>query len=159
MVEVMGRDCGYLGLMAGIAGGAEWVQIPEHEYPPEHVAQALVNAYERGKQHSIVVVAEGCENDADELYHYFKDHQADIGFPVRVTRLGHVQRGGTPTAYDRTLATRLAAEAVECLHKGQLGVLVGQINGEIVTTPLATVVSTKKDIDLELLELAQALSQ
>ncbi|MEO0562252.1 MAG: ATP-dependent 6-phosphofructokinase [Chloroflexota bacterium] len=159
MLEVMGRDCGYLGLMAGLAGGAEWVQIPESEYPPERVAQSLMKAYERGKKYSIVVVAEGCDNDADELYHYFKDHKESIGFPVRLTRLGHVQRGGTPTASDRILASRLAAKAVECVLDGTHGVLVGTIAGHLTTTPLETVVSNKKELDLSLLELAHELSR
>lgn len=159
MVEVMGRNCGYLGLMAGLAGGAEWVQIPEDEYPPEAVAEALINAYERGKQYSIVVVAEGCQNDAEALYRYFNEHVADMGFPVRVTRLGHTQRGGTPTVADRTLATRLAAHAVTCLANGESGVLVGSINNVITTTPLAEVVAHTKPLDLSLLALAQELSR
>jgi 6-phosphofructokinase 1 len=159
VVEVMGRDCGYLGLMAGLAGGAEWVQIPENEYPPEAVAQALIKAYERGKQHSIVVVAEGCENDAESLYQYFNEHVADMGFPVRVTKLGHTQRGGTPTAYDRTLATRLASHAVHCLVEANYGVLVGSVGSEMHTTPLETVVQNHKPLDLSLLDLLQELSR
>lgn len=158
IIEVMGRDCGYLGLMAGLAGGAECIQIPEDEFPPEQVEDILVKAYKRGKKHSIVVVAEGCEYDGEKLYQFFKERESKIGFPLRLTKLGHVQRGGTPTAYDRTLATRLAAHAVDCIHEGRTGVLVGSINSEMGETPLAEVAGVHKPLDLSLLQLVEDLS-
>jgi 6-phosphofructokinase 1 len=159
LVEVMGRDCGYLALMAGIAGGAEAVLIPEMEVSPEDVATELSKSYARGKANALVVVAEGCKNDADTLAAHFKANKERIGFDLRVTKLGHVQRGGAPTAYDRILATRLGAAAVDTLAAGKHGVLMGRIKNEITATPLAEVVAKKKPLDLGLLELARVLSR
>ncbi|MFN7036530.1 MAG: 6-phosphofructokinase [Bellilinea sp.] len=157
LVEVMGRDCGYLALMASIAGGAEAVVIPEVEIDPEEIAQRLVKAYERGKAHAIVVVAEGAQYNATKLASYFEKHRDRLGFDLRVTILGHVQRGGDPGAYDRILASRLGAGAVEALERGEYGVLVGMIKSQVATTPLEEVVSHKKQIDLKLFELAKML--
>jgi len=157
LVEVMGRDCGYLALMAGIAGGAEAVVIPEVPISPESVAEAIREAYSRGKPHAIVVVAEGAEYNAQRLAEYFQ--RENLGYELRVTVLGHVQRGGAPGAFDRLLGTRLGVGAVEALARGEHGVLVGQIKGEIVTTPLSEVVGKKKPIDPRLFELAKVLAQ
>jgi len=157
LVEVMGRDCGYLALMAGIAGGAEAVVIPEVPISPESVAEAIREAYSRGKPHAIVVVAEGAEYNAQRLAEYFQ--RENLGYELRVTVLGHVQRGGAPGAFDRLLGTRLGVGAVEALARAERGVLVGQIKGEIVTTPLSEVVGKKKPIDPRLFELAKVLAQ
>ncbi len=157
LVEVMGRDCGYLALMAGIAGGAEAVVIPEVPISPESVAEAIRDAYSRGKPHAIVVVAEGAEYNAQRLAEYFQ--REHLGYELRVTVLGHVQRGGAPGAFDRLLGTRLGVGAVEALARGEHGVLVGQIKGEVVTTPLSEVVGRKKPIDPKLFELAKVLAQ
>lgn len=159
LVEVMGRDCGYLALMAGIAGGAEVIAIPESPCDPEIIAQELHAAYERGKSHAIAVVAEGAKFKAAEIAAYFKEHHQRIGFDLRVTTLGHVQRGGAPGAFDRLLATRLSAGAVDALVRGQSGVLVGLLRGRISTTPLAEVANVKKPLDLSLLELARVLAR
>jgi len=159
LIEVMGRHCGYLALMAGIAGGAEVVVIPEIEMTPEEVAAELRAAYERGKAHALAVVAEGARYDADALLAYFREHQARIGFDLRVTKLGHVQRGGAPTAYDRVLATRLGAGAVASLARAETGVLVGMLQGRVRTTPLADVVGKQKPIDPELFALARILER
>jgi 6-phosphofructokinase 1 len=157
LVEVMGRDCGYLALMAGIAGGAEVVVIPEVEVDPEWIADEIRASYRRGKPHAIVVVAEGARYNAAELDHYFKENRERTGFSLRVTVLGHVQRGGVPSAFDRLLGTRLGAGAVARLARGEHGLLVGLIKDEIVATPLAEVVAHKKKLDLTLLELAYIL--
>jgi 6-phosphofructokinase 1 len=153
----MGRDCGYLALMSGLAGGAEAVVIPEIEMTPEEVAQALRAGYERGKANGIVVVAEGARYDAAALVAYFREHRAEIGFELRATTLGHVQRGGAPTAYDRLLGTRLGAGAVEALACGETGVVVGMLAGRVGTTPYADVVGRQKPIDPALFELARML--
>lgn len=158
-VEVMGRDCGYIALMAGIAGGAEFVVIPEMEVDPENIATRLLADYKKGKAHAIVVVAEGAQYNAARLQAYFQEHQERLGFELRITILGHVQRGGEPTAFDRLLGTRLGAAANEQIAKGETGVLVGLVSGEIAATPLATVVANKKRLDLSLLELARALNK
>ena len=159
LVEVMGRDCGYLALAAAVAGGAEAVIIPEMEIDPEALAAELRGAYQRGKPHALVVVAEGSKFNAERLIKHFSEHRQRLGFELRATILGHVQRGGTPGAADRLLATRLGAAAVQKLAEGQDGVLVGIGGGEIVTTPLAEVVANKKPLDLSLFELAKVLSR
>lgn len=157
LVEVMGRNCGYLALMAAIAGGAEAVVLPEVETNPEEIADIIRNAYERGKSHAIVVVAEGAKYNANRLAQYFEKHHESIGFSLRVTILGHVQRGGTPSASDRILASRLGAGATDCLEREEYGVLVGWMEGKIKTTPLKDVVGKIKKIDLDLFELARVL--
>jgi len=157
LVEVMGRNCGYLALMAAIAGGAEAVVLPEVETDPEEIANIIRNAYERGKSHAIVVVAEGAKYNANRLAEYFEKNQESIGFALRVTILGHVQRGGTPSAADRILASRLGAGATDCLKHEEYGVLVGWEKGKIKTTPLKDIVGKTKKIDLDLFELARDL--
>lgn len=160
LIEVMGRHCGYLALMAGIAGGAEAIVIPEYEMSPDAVAAAVRDAYERGKPHAIVVVAEGAGYNAERLAQYFRDHHsAEAGFDLRVTVLGYVQRGGAPTYADRMLGTRLGAGAVEQLAAGNTGVLVGVQNGSITATPLDEVVHTKKPLDQSLVDLAGVLAK
>ena len=159
LVEVMGRNCGYLALMSGIAGGAEAICLPEFDTAPEAVADAIQEAYERGKPHALIVVAEGARYDAAELAQYFRDHNEELGFQLRVTTLGHVQRGGAPGAFDRLLGTRLAAHAVKQVAAGNFGVLCGQIKGEITTTPYDEVVSGTKPLDPALFELANVLAK
>jgi 6-phosphofructokinase 1 len=159
LVEVMGRDCGYLALAAAVAGGAEAAIIPEMEMDPEALAEELRGAYQRGKPHALVVVAEGAQYNAKRLMHYFAEHRQRLGFELRATILGHVQRGGTPGAFDRLLATRFGAAAVDRLASGENGALVGLLLGQIATTPLAEVVANKKPLDLSLLELARVLSR
>jgi 6-phosphofructokinase 1 len=159
LVEVMGRDCGYLALMAGIAGGAEYVVIPEIETNPETIADRLRADYSRGKAHALVVVAEGAEYNAEKLRLYFEKHRERLGFELRVTILGHVQRGGAPGAFDRLLSTRMGAAATEHLARGEHGVLLGLIGNEIAATPLAEVVDKKKPLDLSLLDLARSLNK
>jgi len=159
LVEVMGRHCGYLALMAAIAGGAEAVLLPEFETAPEALARELHAAYLRGKPHALVVVAEGARYNAEAMAAYFRSHTEQCGFDLRVTTLGHVQRGGTPGAFDRILATRLGNGATEALAGGEQGVLVGVIKGEIRTTPLAEVVGKQKPIDPYLVEMAGVLAR
>jgi 6-phosphofructokinase 1 len=157
LIEVMGRNCGYLALMAGIAGGAESIIVPEVEIEPETIAQKLSSSYQKGKPHAIVVVAEGAKYNAEALVAYFKEHKERLGFDLRATILGHVQRGGSPGAFDRILATRLGAAAVECINNNEFGVLVGQLGGTIKTTPLQEVANRKKELDFRLLDLANIL--
>jgi 6-phosphofructokinase 1 len=159
VVEVMGRHCGYLALMAGITGGAEAILIPEAKANPEAVVNEIRSAYERGKPHAIVVVAEGAQYNAQGLLDYCTARSERLGFELRVTILGHIQRGGAPTFSDRMLATRLGAAAVDRLLDGEQGVLVGMIGGEIKTTPLAEIVDRQKPLDPRLLELASILAQ
>jgi 6-phosphofructokinase 1 len=159
LVEVMGRDCGYLALMAGIAGGAECIVVPEAETSPSAVAEELRDAYRRGKSHGIVVVAEGSCNNADALARYFKEHQEQLGFELRVTRLGHIQRGGAPCAFDRLLATQFGAAAIGCVEEGRFGVLVGLRAGLIASTPFQSLPQGPKALDRPLFELARVLAR
>ena len=159
LVEVMGRDCGYLALMAAIAGGAESVVIPEVDVEPEAIARELRQASERGKSHAIVVVAEGARYNAEGLAQYFKAHEALLGFDLRVSRLGHIQRGGCPGVFDRIMATRLGAAATEQLASGRHGVLMGIVNGQVVGTPLAEVVNRTRPVDRQWVELARVLAE
>jgi 6-phosphofructokinase 1 len=159
LIEVMGRSCGYLALMAGIAGGAEAIVIPEAEMPPDRVADEIQAAYQRGKAHGIVVVAEGAHYNAEKLAQYFGEHEEQLGFDLRVTKLGHVQRGGAPLAFDRVLATRLGAGAVDALARGEYGVLVGLNTNQVTTTPLEEVVGRHKALNPELIELAAILAK
>jgi len=157
LLEVMGRDCGYLALMTALAGGAEAVIIPEVPTKPEEVAKIIEEAYEKGKAHAIVIVAEGAEYNAEKLSNYFKDHYETLGFDLRVAILGHIQRGGDPSAYDRLLASRLGSGAVEAMANGNYGVLTGWMQSKITYTPLSEVVANKKVLDKSLIELAAIL--
>ncbi|HKV24372.1 MAG TPA: ATP-dependent 6-phosphofructokinase [Candidatus Acidoferrum sp.] len=159
LVEVMGRNCGYLALLAGIAGGAECIVVPEARTDPERVASELRAAYERGKAHGIVVVAEGADYNADRLTRYFREHHERFGFELRDVKLGHVQRGGTPGVADRLLATRFGAAATECIAREEYGVLVGLAKGEIKTTPLGEIAGKRKPLPEDLLKLANILAQ
>jgi 6-phosphofructokinase 1 len=159
LVETMGRNCGYLGMMAGFAGGADVIVIPEIPSDPEAVATELRSAYDRGKSHALVVVAEGAIFNAEKLAAYFSEHRERLQFDLRVTKLGHVQRGGAPTAFDRVLASRLGAAAADLLAAGQHGVLVGMVRSRIKATPLSEVVGRKKALDLKLFRLAQSLAR
>ncbi len=159
LVEVMGRNCGYLALAAGIAGGAEVVVIPEVETTPDAIADELHAAYTRGKRHAIVVVAEGARWNAAALARHFEKHRERVGFELRVTTLGHVQRGGAPGAFDRLLATRLGVAAAERLAAGEAGVFMALVNGAIAPVPLAQALSPKPPPDPELVRLAQLLAR
>jgi 6-phosphofructokinase 1 len=157
-VETMGRDCGYIALMAGIAGGAEVIALPESEITPAEVAERLRAAYRRGKTHALAVIAEGAKCGMHELMQYYNAQRESIGFELRVTRLGHVVRGGAPTAADRVLATRLGAVAIDALAAGKHGVLVGIVRNDIVTTPLAEIAGRARPADAGLLELARTMA-
>ena len=157
LVEVMGRDCGYLALMAGIAGGAEYTLLPEVETDPEEVAETLRLAYEHGKEHAIIVVAEGAKYNATALIEYFDQHKDRLGFKIRETILGHVQRGGDPSAYDRILASKLGDGAIEAIDRGEFGVLIGLNQSQVTAVPLEEVVSHKKEISMDLVRLARVL--
>ena len=158
LVEVMGRRCGFIAATVGIASGAEVIVVPEVPASPEAIAADIRSAYERGKSHAIAIVAEGATHNVDALAGHFRQHEARLGFDLRVCRLGHVQRGGAPGVADRLLATRLGAAAIEQLDEGHAGVLVGSIEGKIATAALAAFAGRKKPLDPGLLELARVLA-
>ncbi|MDQ8729382.1 ATP-dependent 6-phosphofructokinase [Bradyrhizobium sp. LHD-71] len=159
LVETMGRDCGYLAMMAGLAGGAEVISTPEFEVPASEIADRLRAAYERGKTHAIVVIAEGVKDNSERILSFFEKDKRMVGFELRATVLGHVVRGAPPTAFDRFLATRLGVGAIAALSKGQSGVLVGYESGDVIATPLAEVAGRTKPIDTDLVELARILAK
>ncbi|MGQ9627660.1 MAG: 6-phosphofructokinase [Anaerolineae bacterium] len=157
LIEVMGRDCGYLALVGGVAGGAEIILLPEVETSPEEVARGLQRDYVLGKAHCIVVVAEGYKPGTKALAEYLQEHEEELGFGVRVTVLGHVQRGGAATAFDRLLATRMGAEAVDCLMRGEHGCLVAWRGGNITTVSLEEILREQPRIDLDIYKLGREM--
>ncbi len=159
LIETMGRNSGYLALMSGLAGGAEMVLIPEVETPLEEVAEAVGYAYERGKSHCIIIVAEGWKPGTRALVDYLKGREDELGFEVRLTVLGHIQRGGAPSAFDRLLATRLGAAAARELIEGTRGMMIGWVNSQVAPTPLEEAVAFQKAVDLALWELSEIMER
>lgn len=157
IVEVMGRDCGYLALMGGILGGAEIIVTPEDPPTMEEISTALKDAYVRGKAHAIAVVAEGAPYKTTTLAEYLNEQ--NTGFEIRITILGHIQRGGSPSAFDRLLATRLGVGAAERLIAGESGVMVGLDGREISTMPLEDVTSRPRPINPAYFKMAHTLSR
>lgn len=156
VVEVMGRRSGYLALAAGVAGGAEMVIAPERPQSMEDIVLEMERARQRGKPHFIIVVAEGAVPSASAICStLIAEHP---GFDARLTVLGHVQRGGSPTASDRLLATKLGAGAVEALLRGERGVMVGVREGQAVSVPLDKVLCTDRPADGELLRLEDMIA-
>ena len=156
LIETMGRNCGYLAVMAGVIGGAEVILIPEAEMTIAEVAEKVESAYKRGKTHSIVVVSEGASVKTTELSKALDEMK--VGFTTRVTILGHIQRGGRPSAFDRLLATRLGVKAVDRLLAGETDVMVGLRGRNIESVPLADVVSKQRPANLEYYEMAKMLA-
>lgn len=154
VIEVMGRRAGWIALMAGLAGGAESILIPEIPFDINDVCRKLMRGHERGKLHSIILVAEGAGHGFD----IGKQIEEKTGFETRVTVLGHIQRGGTPTAYDRILASRMGAKAVDVLLAGETNKMIGIVANEVVAVDLDEALSQKKEIDTEIYELAGILS-
>ncbi len=159
LIETMGRDSGYLALAGGITGGAEMVLIPEEKTTVEQVCQTIEDAYIRGKAHCIIIVAEGWQPGTRDLARQLRQRQDELGFSVRVTQLGYVQRGGSPSAFDRLLATRLGAAAARELVAGNAGNMVGWVKSDITLTPLAEAVAFDKQLSPKLLELAEIMEK
>lgn len=156
IVEVMGRDTGYIALNVGLAGGAEEVFVPESPLPLEKVIEHIESSMQRGKLSSILVTAEG--QKPGRAYDLAEAIRKKSGFDAKVCVLGHMQRGGSPTAADRILASRLGASAVEGLLKGYTDVAIGIQNDQISTTSFIDATTKKKQLKLELLQLIQILS-
>lgn len=157
-IEVMGRDSGYIAIQSGIGGGAEIVMVPETHTPLKKVVSTLKDGWSRSKSSSIVVVAEGDEEGhAAEIANKIKDQVGDK-LDIRVTTLGHIQRGGSPTAYDRILASRMGLAAVEGLMKGYKNVMAGIVNNDLVYTPFIDTIKKQKPIHDDLLRMVHILS-
>ena len=157
VIEVMGRRSGYLALAAGVAGGAEMVIVPERPVGLEDIVAEMAQTRERGKPHFIMVVAEGARPTATDICACLNT-VAGPKYEARLTVLGHVQRGGSPTAFDRLLATRLGAAAVERLLSGQSGVMAGIRSGKPVATPLEEVLAEERHADEELVRLEDMMA-
>ena len=155
-VEVMGRESGHIALWAGLVGGAEAILIPEVKENLQEIAHMLKENRRRGKTAAIVVVAEGEESGgAFTIANMIKTL---TGLDYRVTILGHIQRGGTPSAFDRLLATRLGSAAVDALLEGKRNMMAGLISNDVVLTPFEQIWDSKKEPDLNLLKLADLIS-
>ena len=157
LIETMGRNCGYLAVMAGIVCGAEIVLIPEVPITVQEVGKTIEEAYMRGKTHAIIINAEGSGLRTTDLAKSLDD--MDVGFKTRVVILGHIQRGGSPTAYDRLLASRMGVKAVEALLEGKSGVMIGLKGRGIEYIPLEDVTSHKRTANLEYYEMTKVLAR
>ncbi|MGD9677575.1 MAG: 6-phosphofructokinase [Vulcanibacillus sp.] len=154
IIEVMGRNAGDIALWSGLADGAESIIVPEIEYSFDDIVEKLEHGYKRNKRHSIIVVSEGVSSGVE----FGKRIQDRTGLETRVTVLGHIQRGGSPTAFDRVLASRLGAESINLLLANKSGYMVGIKNNQIVSVSIEEALSQKHDIDLSLYQLANILS-
>ena len=156
VVEVLGRDSGFLAVMSAIASGADAVMVPEFETEPEELLELLNESYDKGKPRFTVVAAEGAAPSAGE----FRDFVNDAGgsYQADLTVLGHIQSGGSPTSFDRVLASRLGAAAVEALADDESGKMVGLCGDEICRAPLDEIVGRERSLDPDLYRLAGVLS-
>jgi len=154
VIEVMGRNSGDIALYAGLAGGAESIIVPEMYYSTDEVCKRLLQGKNRGKLHSIILVAEG----AGKATALAEEIHKKINMEVRVTILGYLQRGGNPTAFDRILASRLGSKAVEVLMSGDSGKAVGIRDNKIIIEPIDKALEMKKKFDVDMYELAKILS-
>jgi 6-phosphofructokinase 1 len=169
VVELMGRDTGWIALYAGIAGGATVILVPEEPFDITKVCEQVANRHRGGRYASIVVVAEGAQPTPGtmKLPEYEHDQigrpryggicasiaqeiETRTGYESRVVQIGHVQRGGTPTAYDRILSTRFGLAAVDALHNGAVGHMVALRSSQVTTVPLSEVVNKERPIDMNL---------
>lgn len=154
IVEVMGRNCGDLALYAGVAGGAESVIVPEKEFNEDELCRKILEGKLRGKLHNLVILAEGV-GGAEQLA---KEVQEVTGIETRATVLGHIQRGGSPSAFDRILASRMGAAAVELLTEGKSSRVVGVRNGKIFDEDIEVALSVERKFDGELYNIANVIS-
>ena len=173
VVEVMGRHAGWIATFAGMAGGADVILIPEEPFDIDDVCDRIRHRHMRGARFSIVVVAEGAlpkegtmvtqEAEVDQFGHVRlggigtmlqNEVEGRTGFETRVTILGHIQRGGTPTAYDRVLATRFGVEAIDAAHEGDFGIMVALRGADIIRVPIAEAVKELKTLDRRIYDVA-----
>ena len=157
LIETMGRNSGYLAVMAAIVCGAEEALIPEVPITADEVAVAVEEAYKRGKTHAIIINAEGSSIRTIDLAE--KLDNMDVGFKTRMTILGHIQRGGSPTAYDRLLASRMGLKAVEALMEGKHGVMTGLKGKGVDFIPLLDVISNKRQVSMEYYHMTKVLAR
>ncbi|WP_058990556.1 MULTISPECIES: 6-phosphofructokinase [Anaerococcus] len=155
VIEVMGRNCGDLALYSGIAGGAESIIVPEHKFSIDEIVEKVNHGRKRGKLHHLIVLAEGVGNP----YTVAKEVEERSGVETKVTVLGHVQRGGSPSAVDRLLGSIMGAKATELLNEEKTNIALGYVDGKITQVSIDEAVSTKGDFNESLYELANKLSK
>ncbi|MAN70660.1 MAG: 6-phosphofructokinase [Flavobacteriaceae bacterium] len=157
-VEVMGKDAGYIALRSGIAIGAQEILIPEVNTKINDLIDSLKNSKKSGKTSSIIVVAEGYK-PGKNVYQIADEIQEKLpNYQVRVSVLGHIQRGGRPSCFDRVLGTKMGVKAVELLKNAKTGIMVGTQHGKIVTVPLKKAISEKTKIDKDLLRISKIMN-
>jgi len=178
VVEVMGRDAGWIALYSGIAGGADAILIPERRFDVDKVAESIRQRHGRGRYFSIVVVAEGAkfaetgstmvvqDMGKDEFGHarlggmantLAREIEKRTGFETRAVVLGHIQRGGSPTAFDRVLATRYGLGAIDMAHRGEFGCMAALRANKIVSIPLKEAISRNRTVDAEMIQIVDGL--
>jgi 6-phosphofructokinase 1 len=181
VVEVMGRDAGWIAINSGIAGGADVILIPEKPFDPEEVANTIKMRHSRGRYFSIIVVAEGAKfaesksqdgsnilsaAGVDEFGHarlggignaLAQEIEKRTGFETRTVVLGHIQRGGSPSAFDRVLATRYGLGAIDMVHRGEFGKMAALRGNKIVSVPLADAIASNRKVDQEMLDVANGI--
>ncbi|SRX54979.1 6-phosphofructokinase [Aequorivita sp. CIP111184] len=158
LVEVMGRDAGDIALNAGIGAGAEEILIPEQNMGRERLLESLSRSKKSGKTSSIVVISEGDQigKNIFQLAKYIEENLKE--YEVRVTVLGHIQRGGAPSCYDRVLASRLGVGAVDALLRGETNVMIGIIHNRVTSVPFSEAIKGSNEIDEELIRVADIIS-
>ncbi len=182
VVEVMGRDAGWIAMYSGIAGGADVILIPERPFDVDKVAESIRQRHERGRYFSIVVVAEGAkfsadtdpsrgapvlqDMDKDEFGHaklggigniLAREIEKRTGFEARSVVLGHIQRGGSPSAFDRVLATRYGIGAIDMVHRGEFGRMAALRSNKIVSIPLRDAIARNRTVDDEIIQVAEGI--
>ena len=155
-LTLMGRDSGFIATEVGIAGGAEEIFIPENPVTVDQAIDRIKRGMSRGKKSSILVAAEG--HKPGRAYDLAESIRKKTGFDAKVCILGHIQRGGSPTAADRILASRMGASAVEALRRGECDAMIGVVAGQMVTVPFDDVIGVKKKVATELVNLVRSLS-
>lgn len=155
IVEVMGRHCGDLALYAGLAGGAEAIVVPEKDFDKNELCRTILEGKANGKMHNLVLLAEGI-GGAFELA---KEVEDVTGIETRATILGHIQRGGSPSAYDRVLASKMGAKAVEVLMEGKTSRVIGIRNNEIIDDDIDEALAIERKFDEKLYDIAEVLSK
>jgi len=157
LVETMGRESGYLAVQSAIVSGAEMALIPEQPVTVEEIAHIIENSYKQGKKHCIIVVAEGFPISMEELTSQLD--AMDLGFKARGTNLSYIQRGGSPTAFDRILASRMGYKAIDFINKGIFNVMTAIQGREIVSVTLAELVGKHREISDEYMHISNVLSR
>ncbi len=155
VVEVMGRNCGDIALYAGICSGAENIIVPEVEYSMDDIVKSIKRGVLRQKSHHIILLAEGCQDP----FKFAKEIEEKSNVVTRVAVIGHLQRGGSPTGFDRMLATRMGAEAIDCLLKNKSGIAIGIKGNNLIHVGIDEAVSQRDKLNKKLYELADILSR